>query len=47
MRDETHIKANRKNGSFAGGQGGSASARLKLDPPQDWSRFNRISRWVQ
>jgi hypothetical protein len=46
MRDEAHIRANRKNGSFVGGQGGSASARLALNPPQDWSRFNRLSVWV-
>jgi hypothetical protein len=46
MRDEAYLKANRKEGSFAGGQGGNSSARLKLAQPQDWSRFNRISLWV-
>ncbi len=46
MRDEAYIAANRKGGSFAGGQGGGTTARLKLASPQDWSRFNRISLWV-
>jgi len=46
MRDEAHIRANRKNSSFVGGQGGGASARLTLSQPQDWSRFNRISVWI-
>ncbi len=46
LRDEAYLKANRKEGSFVGGQGGNSSMRLKLAPPQDWSRFNRISLWV-
>jgi hypothetical protein len=46
MREEAYIKANRKEGSFVGGQGGYSSARRKLAQPQDWSRFNRISLWV-
>ena len=46
LRDENHLRANRKNGSFTGEQGGFTGIRLDLDPPQDWSRFNRISLWV-
>lgn len=46
MRDEDHLRANQKNGSFTGDQGGSTGMRLRFDSPQDWSRFNRISLWV-
>jgi hypothetical protein len=46
LRDEAHIKANRKGGSFVGGQGGYSGVRLKLAQPQDWRRFNRVSLWV-
>ncbi len=46
LRDEAHLRANRKNGSFTGEQGGFTGMRLDLDPPQDWSRFNRIALWV-
>lgn len=45
-RDDAYIRDNRKDGSFAGVQGGYAGMRLKLESPQDWSRFNRISLWV-
>ena len=46
MRDEAHLRAYQKNGSFTGDQGGSTGMRLNFDPPQDWSRFNRIAFWV-
>lgn len=46
MRDEDHLRAFQKNGSFTGDQGGSTGMRLHFDPPQDWSRFNRIAFWV-
>ena len=52
QRPEDYIKNNRSaNGSYTGGAAlfefmpGAASIRLKLDPPQDWSSFNRISLW--
>src|ERR1039458_4213321 len=41
-RDDAYIRDNRKDGSFVGVQGGYAGMRLKLEQPQDWSRFNRI-----
>jgi hypothetical protein len=46
MRDEEHLRANWKDGSFAGDQGGSTGMRLNFGSPQDWSRYNRISFWV-
>ncbi|HEV2646347.1 MAG TPA: glycoside hydrolase family 9 protein [Acidobacteriaceae bacterium] len=46
LRDEAHLRANFKNGSFTGEQGGSAGMRLDLTPPQDWTHFNRIALWV-
>ena len=46
MRDDAYIRDNRKDGSFAGVQGGYSGMRLNLGSPQDWSRFNRISFWV-
>jgi hypothetical protein len=46
MRDEEYLRANQKNGTFTAQQGGSTEMRLVLDPPQDWSRFNRIAFWV-
>ena len=46
LRDEAHLKANFKNGTFAGDQGGVSIARLQFDKPRDWSRFNRLSIWV-
>lgn len=46
LRDEEHLKANYKNGTFAGEQGGISMARLQFDKPRDWSRFNRLSLWV-
>lgn len=46
LRDEAHLKANQKNGTFIGEQGGITMARLNFSPPRDWSRFNRISIWV-
>ncbi|MBD8737233.1 glycoside hydrolase family 9 protein [Sphingomonas sp. CFBP 13706] len=52
QRDEGYIRANRRpNGSFAGDAAlfdqlpAAPAARLALDPPQDWSRFNRLSLW--
>ncbi len=46
MRDEDHLRAHQKDGSFTGDQGGSTGMRLRFSSPQDWSRFNRISFWV-
>jgi hypothetical protein len=46
LRDEEHLRANHKNGTFTGDQGGRTGLRLDLSAPQDWSRFNRISLWV-
>lgn len=47
LRDEEHYKKNRTEwGSFGGTQGGNASVQMKLDNPQDWTDFNRISLWV-
>lgn len=46
MRDEEHLRTNRKDGTFTGTQGGSSRVRLAIDPAQDWSRFNRVSLWV-
>ncbi len=46
LRDEDHLRAYQKNGSFTGEQGGSTGMRLKFASPQDWSRFNRIAFWV-
>jgi hypothetical protein len=46
MRDEEHLRAYQKDGSFTGDQGGSTGMRLRFASPQDWSRFNRISLWV-
>ena len=52
QRPEAYIESNRSaNGSYTGGvplfefMPGAASIHLKLDPPQDWSAFNRISLW--
>ena len=52
LRSEGYIHANRlPDGSFNGAAlyidapPFAASMRLRLDPPQDWSRFNRISVW--
>jgi hypothetical protein len=52
QRNEEYIKQSRqKNGSFIGSgvlfsmQPFSAGMTLSIDPPQDWSRFNRISIW--
>ncbi|MFW6189614.1 MAG: glycoside hydrolase family 9 protein [Planctomycetota bacterium] len=46
MRDEEHLREERMNESFGGGQGGYATATLEFDEPRDWSRFNRLSLWV-
>jgi hypothetical protein len=46
LRDEAHLKANYKNGTFAGEQGGVSIAHLDFDKPRDWSHFNRLSIWV-
>jgi hypothetical protein len=46
LRDEDHLRAFQKNGSFTGDQGGFTGMRLNFVSPQDWSRFNRISLWV-
>jgi len=46
MRDEAYLRANQKNGTFTAQQGGSTEMRLHFEPPQDWSRFNRIAFWV-
>ncbi len=52
QRPEDYIKSNRSaNGSYTGNaplfefMPEAASVHLKLDPPQDWSAFNRISLW--
>jgi hypothetical protein len=52
QRNEEYIKKSRqKNGSFTGNavnfatEPDAALMYLELDPPQDWSRFNRISMW--
>ena len=56
LRDADYIAANRlPNGSFIGTgpyaavdvdiPPRSGAIRLTLDPPQDWTRFNRISLW--
>ena len=46
MRDEEKVKANRSADRTSIPTGGTTSALLKLDKPQDWSRLNRISLWV-
>ena len=46
MRDEEHLRAYQKDGSFIGDQGGSTGLHLHFEAPQDWSRFNRIAFWV-
>jgi hypothetical protein len=46
LRDEEHLRANQKNGSFTGDQGGFTGMRLTFGSAQDWSRFNRIALWV-
>jgi hypothetical protein len=52
QRNEEYIKKSRqKNGSFTGNavnfatEPDAALMTLSFDPPQDWSRFNRISIW--
>ena len=52
LRNDSYIRqARRSNGSFTGsgvlfdGTPFSASARLRFDPPQDWSGYNRLSLW--
>jgi len=52
QRNEAYIRASRQpNGSFSGqgvlfdSQPFAAAIRLKLDPPQDWSNYNRVSLW--
>ncbi len=52
LRNDTYIRKERRpNGSFTGsgvlfeGTPFSASARLRFDPPQDWSGYNRLSLW--
>ncbi|MCK4375214.1 MAG: glycoside hydrolase family 9 protein, partial [Candidatus Brocadiae bacterium] len=46
MRDEEYLRAHSRDGSLTCKQGGSVSATLKFDPPQDWTSLNRISLWV-
>ena len=52
LRNDAYIReARAPNGSFTGqgvlfdGTSFSASARLRFDPPQDWSAYNRLSLW--
>ena len=47
LRDEEHYRKNRSEwDSFNGGQGGSTGIIMKINEPQDWSDFNRLSFWV-
>jgi hypothetical protein len=47
MRDEEHIRRiTEEEGKSQGRSGGTTSAILTFEQPQDWSMFNRISLWI-